>query len=306
MGSFAPSKTLSLTGSAFERKQTPLSLSFVTIGDSAYRRGLNLSMSRTTTGILTEIITRKRDEILGLRPHAASLERAAVDALGTQRSFSRALRTHALAIIAEVKKASPSKGLLQPNFHPAEIARAYQAGGAACISVLTDRDFFQGSLEDLRAARDAVSLPVLRKDFTIDRLQILEAAAAGADAILLIAAILSVSELRAFREFAESFGLAVLVEVHDRGELSKATDTGAEIIGVNNRNLETFEVTLETSLGLAEFMPTDAVRISESGIHSRADVTQLQAAGFHAFLVGESLMRAASPADSLRMLIGNP
>jgi indole-3-glycerol phosphate synthase len=275
------------------------------------RLGIQLScapdaslMSRTTTGILTEIVAHKRGEIEALRPHAASLERSALAAVGTQRPFVDSLRTHSPAIIAEVKKASPSKGLLQPNFNPAEIARNYEAGGSACVSVLTDHDFFQGSLEDLRAARAAISLPVLRKDFTIDRIQVLEAAASGADAILLIAAVLATFELRTLRELAESLGLAVLVEVHDEDELTKAVDSGATLIGVNNRNLETFEVTLETSLRLGERIPTESIRVSESGIHSRADVTRLQAAGFHAFLVGESLMRASNPADALRALIG--
>lgn len=261
-------------------------------------------MSRTAIGILTEIIAHKRHEVEALRPHAEALERAAEARARTHRPLAESLKMHRPAVIAEIKKASPSKGILQPNFHPTQIARTYEAGGAACLSVLTDRDYFQGSLEDLRAARDAVHLPVLRKDFTIDEIQIVEAAAAGADAILLIAAVLSAVQLRTFRERAEALGLAVLVEVHNEDELAKAVDSGASLIGVNNRNLETFEVTLETSLRLADRIPDTAVRVSESGIHSRLDILRLEAAGFNAFLVGESLMRAPSPAEALRKLIG--
>jgi indole-3-glycerol phosphate synthase len=286
-------------------ESTPSPLPLLAWEVSALLRASDASlMSRTTTGILTEIIAHKRAEVETLRSHSASLERSALAVIGTRRPFADSLRIHSPAIIAEIKKASPSKGLLQSNFHAADIARTYQEGGATCVSVLTDRDFFQGGLEDLRAARAAISLPVLRKDFTIDPIQILEAAAEGADAILLIANVLSGSELRTLRELAETFGLAVLVEVHDEEELSKATDSGAKIIGVNNRNLETFEVTLETSLRLAEYLPAEAIRVSESGIHSRADIARLQAAGFHAFLVGESLMRASNPAEALRALIG--
>ncbi len=263
-------------------------------------------MSSTTTGILTEIIAHKRDEVRELYSKREALERAAVDRAGTQRSFVDALRRNGPAIIAELKKASPSKGLLQAHFHPAKIAHTYADAGAACLSVLTDGKYFQGSLEDLRVAREAGALPVLRKDFTIEHIQIIEAVASGADAILLIAAVLEASALRTLREQAEGFGLAVLVEVHNEQELLKAIDSGAGLIGVNNRNLETFEVTLETSLRLADRIPSSAVRVSESGIHSRADVTRLEAAGFHAFLVGESLMRAPNPGDALRALIGDP
>jgi len=208
-------------------------------------------------------------------------------------------------VIAEVKKASPSKGLLQPNFHPAFIAGAYQEGGAACLSVLTDKEYFGGSLEDLEAARAAVTLPVLRKDFTVDRLQIFEAAAHGADAVLLIAAILDTEQLTTFRELASSLSLAALVEVHNEEDLAKAIDSGAEIIGVNNRNLDTFQVTLDTSLRLSERLPAHAIRISESGIFSRADIDLLRMAGFHGFLIGESLMKSENPASALKSLIGD-
>jgi indole-3-glycerol phosphate synthase len=258
---------------------------------------------RTASGILTAIVQHKQEEVAELHSRAAQLEAEARARKLPPRQFADALRQRKPAIIAEVKKASPSKGLLQPDFHPAFTAHAYEEGGAACVSVLTDHQFFQGSLHDLEAARAAVSLPVLRKDFTIDRVQIFEAAAHGADAILLIAAILDVEELTSLRELAASLGMAALVEVHDSEELTKAIDSGADIIGVNNRNLDTFEVSLDTSLRLSFQMPADVIRVSESGIHSRADIELLTGAGFHAFLVGESLMRSQHPAAALRALL---
>jgi indole-3-glycerol phosphate synthase len=244
--------------------------------------------------ILARIVARKREEIEVLRPQEASLGRRAADMKGRQRGFASSLRVRAVispAIIAEIKKASPSRGLLSTDFRPVEIARGYELGGAAALSVLTDADFFQGSIEDLAAARGAVGLPVLRKDFTLEPLQILEAAAHGADAILLIAAILDTRQMRELRELAGSLGLDTLVEVHDGEELSRAIDSGATIIGVNNRDLRSFNVRLETSLELAERMPAGALRVSESGIFTREHVDTLRAAGYEAFLVGESLMR---------------
>ena len=260
-------------------------------------------MLRTSSGILAEIVDHKKSEVALLRSRAADLESLAHSRTSPMRGFENALRSTIPAIIAEVKKASPSKGLLQTNFEPAAIARTYQHGGAACLSVLTDPKFFQGSLDDLRLAREAVSLPVLRKDFTIDRLQILQAASSGADGILLIAAILTIDQLTEFRELASHLGMAALVEVHDRDELTKALDSGADIIGVNNRNLDTFEVTLETSIQLVRHIPAHITRVSESGISTRADIQKLQGVGFQAFLVGESLMKSADPAASLRALI---
>jgi indole-3-glycerol phosphate synthase len=209
------------------------------------------------------------------------------------------------AVIAEVKRASPSKGVLCADFDPARIAREYQRGTAAAISVLTDESFFQGSLEHLEMVRAAVDLPVLRKDFTIAKAHIAEAAAHGADAILLIAAILGERELRDFREAAWQYGMAALVEVHNRRELDAAIAAGSEIVGVNNRNLATFEVTLETSLRLAEHMPEGVVRISESGIHNAADVARLRGAGYTAFLVGEHLMKSGDPAAALQQLVAS-
>lgn len=262
-------------------------------------------MLRTQSGLLAEIVQQKKHEVADLHARGALLEQQAHERKSHPRSFANALRTRQAGIIAEIKKASPSKGLLQPDFHPAFIAHTYEQGGAACLSVLTDKPYFQGSLHDLEAARAAVSLPVLRKDFTIDRIQVFEAASHGADAILLIAAILETSELATLRELASSLGLASLVEVHDHDELSKAIDSGAEIIGVNNRDLDTLEVSLDTSLRLSYLMPSNVIRVSESGIHTRADIDLLRGAGFHAFLIGESLMRSPDPLALLKSLTGH-
>lgn len=255
--------------------------------------------------ILARIVGHKRAALAGMAANRAQFERRASDRLGDGgdfRDFHAALTTPRPAIISEIKKASPSKGRLTERFDPAGIARKYALGGAAALSVLTDQEFFQGSLQDLETARAAVSVPVLRKDFTLDPIHVLEAAAHGADAILLIAALLEESELRALRELAARYRMAALVEVHDDAELDAAIGSGAEIIGVNNRNLHTFDVTLETSLRLAQKIPAGVVKVSESGIHSRSAVAQLAAAGFNAFLVGEHLMRAADPVSALQAL----
>ena len=259
-------------------------------------------MTREVPDILAKIVESKRRGLEAIRLTLPGLERQAADGLGSRRDFANALRANPPSIIAEVKKASPSKGLLCADFRPADIARAYERGGAACLSVLTDEQFFQGSIEDLQSARAATSLPVLRKDFTIGDFHVVEAAAAGADALLLIAAILPVQDLRRMRELAESYEMAALVEVHNDEELAAALDSGARIIGVNNRDLRTFQVTLETSLRLAGKMPPDAILVSESGIHSSADVRLLRAAGYHAFLVGEHLMKSPDPAAALESL----
>src|ERR1017187_10161121 len=257
----------------------------------------------TVPDILARIVARKRADLARQVLPLEAWERAAELRLRSRRDFRAALAAGPPAIIAEIKKASPSKGVFSHDFAPARIARAYQSGGAAALSVLTDGPFFQGSLADLEAARAAVSLPVLRKDFTIDPAQIFEAAAHGADAILLIAAILSVRQIRDFRETAARHRLSALVEVHNRSELDAAIESGADLIGVNNRNLSTFEVTLKTSLALAEHMPAGALLVSESGIHDAADIVRLRAAGYHAFLVGEHLMRCGDPAGALRKLV---
>lgn len=258
-------------------------------------------MVRAVPDILARIVEHKRSELVQDRARRGELEHRA-DTRTDYRDFRAALSAHSPAIIGEIKKASPSKGVLADQFDPVSIARMYSSGGAAALSVLTDRQFFQGGLGDLEAARAAVTLPVLRKDFTLDEFHVIEAAAHGADAILLIAALLEEKEMRRLRELAAEYRMAALVEVHDGAELESALGSGAEIVGVNNRNLHTFEVALETSLQLAEKIPANVVKVSESGIHARADISRLTAAGFQAFLVGEHLMKSADPAASLREL----
>jgi indole-3-glycerol phosphate synthase len=258
-------------------------------------------MAVAVPDILARIVDHKRSQLARVSANRAELERRAADRPAA-RDFRAALIASPPAIIAEIKQASPSKGIFTGDFHPASIAKLYAAGGAAALSILTDEEFFKGKLADLEAARSAVAVPVLRKDFTIDEFHIIEAAAHGADAILLIAAILDVQQMRVFRELAAQYGMAALTEVHNVSELDAALDSGADMVGVNNRNLHTFEVTLDTSLRLAEKMPAAVVKIAESGIHSRSDVQRLQAAGFHAFLVGEHLMKSADPAAALREL----
>jgi indole-3-glycerol phosphate synthase len=259
-------------------------------------------LAHTVPDILARVVAAKREELAASNGLRTDLELRAGSAVAGRRDFRRALTETAPAIIAEIKKASPSKGLITNDFDPARIARAYHSGGAAALSVLTDEQFFQGSLADLETARQAVPLPVLRKDFTVDPLHVVQAAAHGADAILLIAAILTEGELRDLRELAERYRMDALVEVHDGDELESAISSGASIIGVNNRDLRTFQVTLDTSLRLAERIPGGVVRVAESGIHSRDDIRRLQAVGYHAFLVGEHLMRSSDPAAAVRAL----
>jgi indole-3-glycerol phosphate synthase/phosphoribosylanthranilate isomerase len=253
--------------------------------------------------ILGRIVAAKKEKLASESLPLELWEKRGWEQRPMRRRFLAALQDRDPAIIAEVKKASPSKGVLAADFDPARTAAEYERGGAAALSVLTDEKFFQGSLRDLETARAATTLPVLRKDFTIAPEQVLEAAAHGADAILLIAAILSEREIRDFRETAHEFGMSALVEVHNRSELDRALSSGADLIGVNNRDLTTFEVSLETSLRLVEFIPARVVRVSESGIRDAADITTLQNAGYNAFLVGEQLMTATDPAAALRKLI---
>ncbi|HWB87051.1 MAG TPA: indole-3-glycerol phosphate synthase TrpC [Bryobacteraceae bacterium] len=260
-------------------------------------------MIDTVPDILARIVAKKREELAGTTPPLDQWEREAEIRRATRRDFRAALSAREPAIIAEIKKASPSKGILSSDFRPERIAAQYAAGGAAALSVLTDASFFQGTLDDLEVARVAAPLPVLRKDFTIALSQIVEAAAHGADAVLLIAAILSEREMRDFREAAALYGMAALVEVHNHRELEAAVGAGSEIIGVNNRDLTTFEVTLQTSLQLAAHIPSGVLRVSESGIHEAAHIGQLRAAGYHAFLVGEHLMKSGDPAAALRKLV---
>jgi indole-3-glycerol phosphate synthase len=259
-------------------------------------------MVRAIPDVLARIVDSKRAALPRIAANRDALEQRAAARTGF-RDFRAGLLGKRPAIIAEVKKASPSKGVFADRFDPAAIARAYASGGAAALSVLTDAEFFQGSLGDLESARAAVAIPVLRKDFTLDEVHVLEAAAHGADAILLIAALLDETELRKLRELAARYRMASIVEVHDAAELDAAIGSGAEIIGVNNRNLHTFEVTLETSLSLASKIPSGAIKVSESGIDSRASIVRLQAAGFDAVLVGEHLMRAPDAGAALRALL---
>jgi indole-3-glycerol phosphate synthase len=248
-------------------------------------------------------VSHKREELRSAAVPATDLRHAAESRRANRRDFAAALRHKRPAIISEIKKASPSKGLLVEHFQPAELARQYEMGGAAALSVLTDREFFQGSLDDLRTARAACTLPVIRKDFTLTEYHVLEAAAVGADAILLIVAILDDSELRSLREMAESLGMAALVEAHSRQELERAVLSDARIIGINNRDLNTFRVSLDTSIALAPGIPTGVIKVSESGIFNATDIHNLMDAGFDAFLVGEHLVKSGDATRALRELV---
>ena len=257
--------------------------------------------------ILQRILATKADEVAAARrarPESEVL--AAARAAGPIRDFTAALRAKIAAgrsaVIAEIKKASPSKGVLRPIFDPPAIAARYEAGGAACLSVLTDRPYFQGAPEYLTAARSAVGLPALRKDFIVDEYQIAEARAWGADAILLIAAALDDRRLAALEVCARDLGMAVLVEVHDGAELDRALKLATPLIGINNRNLRTFDVSLATTLDLLPRVPADRLVVTESGILAPADVATMRSRGVHAFLVGEAFMRAADPGQALATL----
>ncbi len=259
---------------------------------------------------LTTILDSTRATVAAARARVSLSELERRAAQHQPRGWAAALRGRAEngpAVIAEIKKASPSKGLIRASFDAGEIARQYERGGAAALSVLTDEPFFQGSLRNLELASGAASLPCLRKDFMVDEYQIAEARAHRADAILLIAAALSNDEMKRFSTAAHGFALDVLVEVHTAEELDRVLDalgeTGAEAIGVNNRDLKTFDVRLETSLELVSRIPQSVVRVAESGIGSGQDVMRLRAAGFDAFLIGESLMRQAEPGVALAELL---
>jgi indole-3-glycerol phosphate synthase len=254
------------------------------------------------------------EKIIAHTLHEVTVNRAAADyvllertaAAHRPRGFEAALRRTAefgSAVIAELKKASPSKGLIRPDFDPASLAASLQSAGAAALSVLTDEKFFQGSLANLTLASNAVSIPCLRKDFIVDAFQILEARAAGTDAILLIVAALADSDLKHLYNEARRMELDVLCEVHDRAELDRAVDLGFTVIGVNSRNLHTMQVAPQTQIDLAQWLPRDAVHVAESGIRTSADIAQLRSAGYHAFLIGESLMQQPDPAVALTALL---
>jgi indole-3-glycerol phosphate synthase len=257
--------------------------------------------------ILNKIIAVKRQEIT-VSQQSFPFEdlRLTAETRGPVRDFVGALRAKheigAAAVIAEIKKASPSKGVIREDFRPADIAASYDRHGAACLSVLTDVQFFQGSAAYLEAARAACKLPVLRKDFIIDPYQIVESRAMNADCILLIAAALEPQQMRDLEAFAHTLGLAVLVEVHNAEELEHALTLKTPLIGVNNRNLRTFEVTLDTTLGLLDQIPADRIVVTESGIRTRADVERMHASDVNSFLVGEAFMRADDPGAELAKL----
>jgi indole-3-glycerol phosphate synthase len=259
------------------------------------------------TDILEKIVAVKRTEVaLGQRRVPLMAMRADAESRVLTRDFVGAMRAKIKAgqpaVIAEIKKASPSKGVLRADFIAADIAQSYAEHGAACLSVLTDQQFFQGCIDYLKQARASCPLPVLRKDFMIDAYQIYESRVTGADAILLIAACLEDAQLRDFEAIARSLDMAVLVEVHDANELERALQLKTPLIGVNNRNLKTFEVSLDTTLALMRGVPADRLLVCESGIHSRDDVLRMGAAGVNAFLVGEAFMRADEPGQALATL----
>ncbi len=259
--------------------------------------------------ILNKIVAVKREEVaaaLGKKSLAAM--RADAESRVLTRDFEGAMRAKIAAgqaaVIAEIKKASPSKGVLRAEFIPADIAQSYAEHGAACLSVLTDKQFFQGSVDYLKQARASCDLPVLRKDFMVDAYQVYEARAMGADAILLIAACLDDAQMADLEAIARGLDMAVLVEVHDRAELERALKLKTRLVGINNRNLRTFEVDLQTTLDMLPDVPADRLLVTESGILSAADVRRMRDANVHAFLVGEAFMRAAEPGEALAKLFG--
>ena len=259
--------------------------------------------------ILEKIVAVKREEVAaGLKKKSLAAMREDAESRVLTRDFEGALRAKIAqgqaAVIAEIKKASPSKGVIRAHFEPAEIATSYARHGAACLSVLTDQQFFQGHADFLRQARAACTLPVLRKDFMVDPYQVLEARAMGADCILLIAACLADTQMAELEDAAITLGLDVLVEVHDGAELDRALRLKTPLLGINNRNLRSFEVTLDTTLGLMPRVPADRLLVTESGIGGRADVQRMRAANVQAFLVGEAFMRADDPGAALAAVFG--
>ncbi|MBC5764126.1 indole-3-glycerol phosphate synthase TrpC [Ramlibacter albus] len=257
--------------------------------------------------ILDKIVAVKREEVAAAKGRKSfEAMRADAESRVLTRDFEGALRAKVAAgkaaVIAEVKKASPSKGVLRADFIPADIAQSYAEHGAACLSVLTDRQFFQGQPDYLKQARASCDLPVLRKDFMVDPYQVYESRAMGADCILLIAACLDDAQMAELEAIARSLDMAVLVEVHDRDELQRALKLRTKLVGINNRNLRTFDVSLDTTLGMLPDVPADRLLVTESGILGRTDVQKMRAAGVHAFLVGEAFMRAPDPGAALAEL----
>ncbi|QFU74490.1 indole-3-glycerol phosphate synthase TrpC [Halioglobus maricola] len=264
-------------------------------------------MAVKTPTILRKILERKAEEVAHRRARRSLSDlESQISDQEAPRGFAGSLAAKVAqsqpAVIAEVKKASPSKGVIRENFQPAQIAASYQAGGATCLSVLTDIDFFQGADEYLQQARAACDLPVIRKDFTVDPYQVVEARAIGADAVLLIVAALEDAQMEELAATAVEVGLDVLVEVHDRAELDRALELGMPLVGINNRDLHTFDMRLETTLELLPHIPDDRVVVTESGIHGPADVALMREQNVHAFLVGEAFMRAEEPGEKLREL----
>ena len=260
-----------------------------------------------TPDILKKIVARKREEIAE-RSAKVSIEelKAQLDGASPPRGFVQAIRDKIAAgqagVIAEIKKASPSKGVIREDFVPEQIARSYEQGGAACLSVLTDIDFFQGGDDYLKQARAACTLPVIRKDFIIDPYQVVEARVIGADCILLIAACLEDEQMKALAELANSLGMDVLIEVHDEEELARSLSLNQALVGINNRNLRTFEVSLDTTLRMLDQIPADRIVVTESGIHTPDDVKLMREHKVNAFLVGEAFMRAEEPGEKLAEL----
>lgn len=266
-----------------------------------------MTTAADTPDVLKKILARKHEEVAERRKLVSFDElEARANAQSPARDFVEAIASRAEkgepAVIAEVKKASPSKGVIRANFDPVAIAKSYERGGAACLSVLTDVDFFQGSDAYLQAARAACKLPVLRKDFTVDPYQVVEARALGADCILLIVAALSDDQLDELNDVALQWGLDVLVEVHNREELARAIPLGNRLLGINNRDLHSFETTLQTTIDLLDDLPDDGIVVTESGIHTRDDVALMRQHGVNAFLVGEAFMRAPDPGAELQRL----
>jgi indole-3-glycerol phosphate synthase len=268
---------------------------------------MRLIGKNSMSDILNKIVAVKREEVAAaLAKKSLAAMRADAESRVLTRDFEGAMRAKIAAgqaaVIAEIKKASPSKGVLRADFIPADIAQSYAEHGAACLSVLTDKQFFQGSVDYLKQARASCDLPVLRKDFMIDAYQVYEARAMGADAILLIAACLDDAQMADLEAMARSLDMAVLVEVHDRAELERALKLKTRLVGINNRNLRTFEVTLQTTLDMLSDVPADRLLVTESGILNAADVKLMRDANVHAFLVGEAFMRAAEPGEALAKL----